>query len=191
MTAGAVARALAPLLGLAAGVVLHILLSRALPRLPRLHGLAASTLGGLLVVAALSLGGSGEAGPDPDRAGTALAHLLTYLLLTYAYVIGFFNLGESARRIRLVIELYQAGPRGLTLSEVLAAYNARTIVELRLGRMRTGGQVVERNGRYVLRRRLMLRAAKTLGLMKVVLLGGRSEFSARERRSGRGPGSRS
>lgn len=191
MTGATLARALAPLLGLAAGVALHVLLSRALPRLPRRHGIAASTLGGILVVGALSLGIGHAAGLDPDRAGTALAHLLTYLLLTYAYVIGFFNLGESARRIRLVIELHQAGPRGLTLAEVLAAYDARTIVELRLARLRTGGQVVERDGRYVLRGRLMLRAAKALGLMKVVLLGGRSEFSARGRRSGRGAGSRS
>jgi hypothetical protein len=85
-------------------------------------------------------------------------------------VIGFFNIGESARRIRLVIELYAAGTRGLTLPEVLRAYNARMVVDARIHRLLAGGQIVEREGRYVLRSRLMLLGARVLVLLKVVLL---------------------
>ena len=73
---------------------------------------------------------------------------LTYLSLAYFYVFGFYNLGESARRIRLLIELRSAGDRGMTLDEILAVYNARMIVEARLQRLLSGGQVVEREGRY-------------------------------------------
>ena len=105
--------------------------------------------------------------------------VLAYLFLAYCYIIGFFNLGESARRIRLLIELHGAGKRGMTLDEILAAYNARMIVEARLGRLLTGGQILERGGRYVSKRSPMLYIAKMLVLLKILFLGVRSELGAR------------
>lgn len=170
--------ALAPVVGLAVCGVAHVLVSRAVPALPRLHGIATSVGSGLIVVGVLPL----LADPAPAEArawDTALVWVMTYLLLAYCYVFGFFNLGESARRIRLLIELEQAGPRGLSLDEILAVYSARMIVTLRTERLATGGQIVERDGRYVLKARLMLRAAKALVLLKLVFLGARSELDAR------------
>lgn len=168
--------ALGPLIGLAVCVVVHVLVSRAAPALPRLHGIAVSVGAGLVVASVLPWLADSGAPTDIGGWGAALAWLSTYLLLAYCYVIGFFNLGESARRIRLLIELEQAGPRGLSLEEILTVYNARMIVTLRTERLMTGGQIVERDGRYVLRSPVMLRAAKALTLLKVVLLGARSEF---------------
>lgn len=136
----------------------------------RLSGIGLSVVGGLIVV----LGISPASGWD-----TTGVWLLTYLFLAYCYVIGFFNLGESARRIRLLIELHGAGARGMTLDEILAAYNARMIVEARLGRLLTGGQISERGGRYHSKRSAMLYVAKLLVLLKILLLGARSEFGAR------------
>lgn len=177
MSALAILGAVAPLLGLAAAVLCHLAIARWSSAVPRPRALAASMGIGLLVTAVVSL---------TARPGAGLvAHALTFVLLAYGYVIGFFNLGESARRIRLVIELTQAGPRGLTLAEILHVYDARTILKLRMERLLAGGQVVERDGRYVLGRRLLLWAGKALVLMKVAFLGAPSEFSARERPSGR------
>ena len=95
------------------------------------------------------------------------------------YVFGFFNLSESARRIRLLIELDAAGPRGLTLTETLAAYNAAMIVEARLARLVTGGQIEERAGRYVIKRRTALVVARGLGLVKLLFLGAPSALARR------------
>lgn len=179
MSASVTVLALIPLIGLAVCVVHHVLVSRIAPTLPRQHGIAVSAGCGLVVVGALPWLAGPDAPVELQGSDAALVWLATYLLLVYCYVIGFFNLGESARRIRLLIELQQAGRRGLSFNEILTVYNARMIIELRIQRLLAGGQLVARDARYVLRRRLMLRTAKVLVLLKIVLLGGRSEFSAR------------
>ena len=169
---------LGPLLGLAVCVVAHVLVSRSAPALPHQHGLLVSVaIGGMVLAAALlpSLRDDLARSTALDAWGSLAAALAAYVLLAYCYVIGFFNIGESARRIRLLIELEGAGRDGLTLPEVLALYNARMIVDARLQRLLAGGQIVERDGRYFLRSRIMLTAAKALLLVKIVLLRRRTE----------------
>jgi hypothetical protein len=174
-----IALAVAPALALLACVASHVALSRAWPRLPRHVGAAAAALAGLgallILVSTLPTGTAGLVS-RADRLGLALAWSLAYLALAYWYIFGFYNLGESARRIRLLIELEAAGSRGLSRTELLAAYNARMIVQTRLGRMLTSGQIVERDGRYVIGRPLMLYGAKALVLLKLAFLGAPSEF---------------
>jgi hypothetical protein len=177
---------LVPFVALLACVVAHVLVSRAWPRLPRHHGVALGALAGLAGLAGLAWSFGSRTVDPADGAGLGVAWTLTYLALVYWYVFGFFNLGESARRIRLLVELHAAGERGLTLGELLAAYNASMIVDARLGRLLAGGQVVERDGRYFIGKPLMLCGAKALVLLKRVFLGGPSEFAARPQGSGVG-----
>ena len=168
-----------PLIGLAVAVVAHVLLSRAAASCPRPIALGASALGGLgavAVVAVLFVNGIGRDLAPLDRWAAPASWALAYLALAYLYVFGFFNLGESARRIRLLIELDAAGPRGLTRAELLRAYNARTIVEARLARLAAGGEIEERAGRYVVKRRTALVIAHGLSLLKLLYLGAASEF---------------
>jgi len=129
-----------------------------------------------LILGLRFLGGPAPAASAP--AGYVLAWGLTYLALAYTYVFGFFNVSETARRLRLLVELLEAGPRGLSLDEVLGAYNARMIVEARLRRLVAGGQLAQADGRYVLRRSLGLSAAKLLVGIKRLLLRAPSEFGA-------------
>lgn len=162
-----------PVIGLAVCVVAHVVVSRALPGLSHQHGIAMSVLVGCAAVASLvpwSLQADVARLPAIDLWGSALASVITYVLLAYCYVIGFFNIGESARRIRLLIELEAAGERGLSLAEILTLYNARMIIDSRLQRLLSGGQIIERGGRYFIRGRVMLYAAKALMLLKAVLL---------------------
>ena len=163
----------APVLGLAVCFVAHVVISRQAPALPHQHGLLLSVAaGGAVVIGLLGPSLSDDLGVvrTLDAWGALVAALAAYVLLAYCYVIGFFNIGESARRIRLLIELESAGTRGLTLDEVLCAYSARMIVDARLERLLSGGQIAEEHGRYFLRSRVMLLAAKTLVLVKIVLL---------------------
>lgn len=181
MDFGLLAFSLTPIVGLLAFVAAHLLVSRS-SALSRPVALFCCMLAGLGVVLALAWGFvQGPAGPRAaaDQAGTAALWGLTYLSLAYFYVFGFYNLGESARRIRLLIELYGAGERGLTLEELLAAYNARMIVEARLQRLLSGGQVVLRNGRYFVAHPHMLYGAKALVWLKRLYLGAASEFGYR------------
>lgn len=185
MTLATVALALTPLTGLAVCMALHVVVSRALSTTPRHQGAALSVLGGAGAVVGLVL----VARNDPLIGATsawqvALVWLPAYLLFAYCYVIGFFNLGESARRIRLLIELHGAGERGMTVDEILTVYNARMIVEARLSRLVAGEQVVERGARYFLRGRLMLYCAKVLALLKLVLLPEKSGLGGHEGSAG-------
>jgi len=178
----------APLVALGACIVVHVVLSRALPGLPRPRGIMLSVGAAAVGVAGLALFGPAErlpAGLSPLE--LAAVWLLTYILLAYCYVIGFFNLGESARRIRLLIDLHQAGRRGLTLEEILSAYNARMIVDVRLQRMVAGGQVSERDGVYFTASRVMLTAARLLVWLKIAYLGSRHELDVRIVTPERGP----
>ena len=95
---------------------------------------------------------------------------MTYAALGYCY-FHFINLGETARRVRLMRELAEAGPAGLGKEELLSRYNARTMVEARFRRLLDNSQVVERNGRYYVGKPAVLWMARLVLLLKKLLLG--------------------
>jgi len=172
---------LTPFIGLAACVVSHVLISRLSPGLQRVRSILASVGVGLAVVLWLgALFFSGDARRGATVAGWEMipAWALAYVCLVYCYLLGFYVLGETARRIRLLVELLGAGERGMTLEEILSVYNAQMIVDARIERLLAGGQVVIRDGRFVTGNRLMLYAAKTMVLLKLAFLGVRSESEA-------------
>ena len=103
-----------------------------------------------------------------------IVDFITYSSLGYCY-FHFLNLGETARRIRILRELYDAKD-GLTMDEILRKYNSRNMVELRLGRLIGSGQVSITNNRYHIKSTFLLMTAKLITLMKLVILGKRSEF---------------
>lgn len=107
-----------------------------------------------------------------DKAGTILADTATYILLSYGY-FHFLNLTETARRIRILCELKEASPDGLTQAQILERYNAQEILDRRLERLVKNGQVICRDGRYYIGKPIMLIAAKTTSVFKRMLLGRR------------------
>lgn len=172
---------LTPLVGLATFASVHVLLSRTVTW-PRPLAIFVGMMTGLGGVATLAWTFA-QSGVAPERAsdrlGIATVWGLAYLSFAYFYVFGFYNLGESARRIRLLIELRGAGERGMTLNELLTAYNARMIVEARLERLLAAGQIVRRKDRYVVAHPHMLYGAKALVQLKRLYLGADSEFGYR------------
>ena len=100
--------------------------------------------------------------------------MVTYFALGYCY-FHFINLGETARRIRILREL-QESKNGLTLEGILKRYNALAIINVRLQRMISNKQIVLQAGRYYIGSPLMLYMAKTLIFFKWVLLRRRSEL---------------
>jgi hypothetical protein len=103
-----------------------------------------------------------------------IANLIIYLSLEYCYFT-FINLGETARRIRILRELYDS-KEGLSMEEILAKYNAREIFKKRTERLVNNGQVLFRNGRYTICNPTMLFIAKAIVILKMAVLGKRSEF---------------
>jgi hypothetical protein len=101
-------------------------------------------------------------------------NIIIYSSLGYCY-FHFINLGETARRIRILRELYDSNG-GLTLDVILKRYNARKMVELRLQRLLSNGQVILKDGRLYNGKPVLLLMSKTILLMKLILLGQKSEF---------------
>ncbi|MDD5465380.1 MAG: hypothetical protein PHP73_03450 [Candidatus Omnitrophica bacterium] len=101
-------------------------------------------------------------------------NLIIYFCLSYCY-FNFINMGETARRIRLLRELGEA-PAGLTKGDILKRYNAQEIINIRINRLMNNSQIVLRNGRYYVGSPVMLFISKAIVLMKLVVLGKKSEF---------------
>jgi hypothetical protein len=167
---------LSPLAGLAVNAVSLVLLYRLRPAFGLLRSEYAGFSIGALVV--LMLNGSailiGPSRGPAAAAGHGLLTLLSYGALGYCH-FHFVNLGETARRIRLLRELLDAGGR-LSHRDLLARYGAREIVEKRITRLINAGQVVHRNGRYYIGNPLVLRIAQGMVGLKVLLLGRKSEY---------------
>lgn len=109
--------------------------------------------------------------PAQDFIAIFITFLFTYSSLCYCY-FHFLNLGETARRIRILRELYK-NKEGLSIHEILERYNAIVIVEKRINRLINNGQIVCRNGRYYIDSHVMLLMAKIIVMLKLIILGKR------------------
>jgi hypothetical protein len=150
-----------------------------LPHVPRwslMRSIYVGFLAGLAVVAAA---GAAYLAWGPRTIGDALCsaalNVMTYGALGFGY-FHFLNLGETARRIRIIREIDAAG-RSLTRAEILERYAAESIVNVRINRLLAAGQIVFREGRYYLAKPTVLYMARVIVLMKLLVLGKRSEFA--------------
>ncbi len=168
--------AFAPWLALATNVLVQIGVCRCLPGWSLMRSIYVGFLAGLAFVAAAGaaclLGGQRTA---VDALANAALNVLTYGVLAFGY-FHFLNLGETARRIRIIREIDAAG-RPLTREEILARYSAEEIVKVRINRLLSTGQITEREGRYYLANPTVLYMSRAIVLMKLLVLGKRSEFS--------------
>ncbi len=100
---------------------------------------------------------------------TLVNNLLIYALLGYCY-FHFVNMGETARRIRILAELGEV-PGGLSLREILERYNARDIIDRRLARLVNNGQVKCENGRYYIGNPTVVTMARLTAAAKRAIFG--------------------
>lgn len=103
-----------------------------------------------------------------------IANILIYSALGYCY-FHFINLGETARRIRILNEIYYSDG-GLTVEEILKRYNSEIIIDARLNRLLANNQLRFLNNRYFIRNSLMLCITKVIVFMKLIIVGKVSEF---------------
>ena len=108
-----------------------------------------------------------------EIAAQVTVNLMTTVLLGYGY-FNFINLGETARRVRILREVVEAGGC-LSEEELLRRYGAQEMVARRLGRLLSKGQVVVREGRYHLGRRTVLRMAQAVEWLRFLIGMGRRD----------------
>jgi len=166
---------MAPILGLFVNTLVQILAYRLIKSVSLLKTVVLGFVIGFATVMACGMAWYQTAMPDVmELMGQSALNLLTYVALGYCY-FHFINLGETARRIRILRELRESKD-GLTLEEILERYNALEIIKARLQRMQNNKQIVLRLERYFIAKPSLLYIAKTIALLKWVLLNRQSEF---------------
>lgn len=137
------------------------------------------TLAGGLALALLLQRGPGGAPATLMTADVIAADVLVYALFCYVY-FHWNNMGETARRIRMLREL-AAAPEGLSVEDMVRRYSAREILERRLERLSAAGQIRESEGRLVLTSSAVLLSARLMGLAKQIVFGARREADGHDR----------
>jgi hypothetical protein len=104
-----------------------------------------------------------------DALETAYMLVFAFLVfngVAYAY-FHFFNMSETARRIRMLLQIRHAGADGLRVQDLERAYSPRDMIEARLDRLVKMRQLaLGPDGRYRIAGRLLLRAGKAMSLWR-------------------------
>ena len=155
-----------PLIALMINVIAQILSFRFFPRIGLLKSVILGFVIGLLSLFPLM---SYVFFLKNSFFSTIVVDFFIYLPLGYCY-FHFINLGETARRIRILREIYDS-ENGLSMKEILERYSAVNVVEMRLQRLLGNGQIVDNENRYYIGKPTMLLITKVLAMIKLVILG--------------------
>ena len=91
-------------------------------------------------------------------------HSVGLIALSYGYY-HFLNMCRTARRIRLLTEVYEAGG-SIPTPDLLKRYSGREMLVRRAARMIQAGQVVQSGDSHTIVRTELLRSARTMRLLK-------------------------
>lgn len=152
-----------PVICLALNVVLQVAIMRLVPNAGLLKSIFLGFIFGMICLIFLSM--------IKGSIYFFAADLITYVALGYCY-FHFLNLGETARRIRILRELYDF-PEGLSMGDILSRYNAKIIIDARIKRLIDSGQITLKDGRYHIGFPVMLLMAGIMLFMKSLILGRR------------------
>lgn len=131
-----------PLAFIAIVIVLHRIFYALLATRPFIKSFIISWLSavGFLALYAVTFG---------RNCASFLGDLLILSGFSYVYM-DFLCFGEASIRIKILAEIAKAGQEGLTVSELLARYNARVVGTLRIERLLHSGHVRQIGPRLVL-----------------------------------------
>jgi hypothetical protein len=121
------------------------------------------------VLAAIWLIARHEGRGAPETAYMLVFAFLVFNGVAYAY-FHFFNMSETARRIRMLLQIRQAGADGLRAQDLEHAYSPRDMIEARLDRLVKMRQLaMGPDGRYRVAGRLLLRAGRAMNLWRCLV----------------------
>jgi hypothetical protein len=162
--------ALAPVIGLAADCVSHVIAARMIRGRNPYPALAVGALVGLVVTVAMTLAAC-------SRGATSFIDMLALvglnIVASLAFAFGYFNfvnLTVASLRIRILEELVESGGR-LSRAALLQRYGTSSVADLRLSRLVGGGHLVERNGRLHTGRLQFLLVARIFDGLRWLIFG--------------------
>lgn len=163
---------LIPIAGLTINVLTQVLSFRYLSQFALLKSVFLGFAGGLIFI--ITLQGGLYSLPSTSGSAALAANIAIYGALAYCY-FHFLNLGETARRIRIVRELHDS-PNGLSMVEILDRYNSKDMVALRINRLVGNGQIIYKDNAYHIGKPVLLWMARAILLLKRILLGKSGAF---------------
>lgn len=110
-----------------------------------------------------------------DRSTIEALYMLLFAFVVfngvaYAY-FHFFNMSETARRIRMLLQIRQAGASGLRIKELEREYSPQDMIDARLDRLVEMHQLVlDADGRYWVSGRVLLWAGRVMAVWRRVVL---------------------
>lgn len=165
--------ALVPVIGLIINIMIHILSFR-FRMLPQLKSIICGFISGIISVVIFTFLFCQQVN-ELVFLPQLLLNELSYIFLGYCY-FHFVNLGETARRIRIIREISESENSRLSETEILSIYNAKKMVQVRLKRLRNNGQILEKDEKYYLNGSPAMKIIAVIILsLKVFLLGKKSE----------------
>lgn len=161
---------LAPVVGLAAYCVCHLLTARLCRPQTPYPALVASFFPGLLAVIACTGAGLSTMHASPsDWIGYATLNLTTYGALGWGY-FHFVNLCIASLRIRILEEIVEQGGTA-SGTHLRARYDDTQMLENRLRRLVHGGHLACHDGRYFIVKPPFLYVARFFELLRGLILG--------------------
>ena len=165
-----------PVLGLLINVISQIIVTRYVKKLGLLKSVILGFLVGLAVVFTIEVAHNLTSNSTISELIADLAlNTITYGAMGYCY-FHFVNLGETARRVRIVRELLDSKD-GLSMSEILEHYNASQIISVRLQRLLKNKQIIQRNDKYFVDKSMIFYITKIMIMMKITFLGKERELN--------------
>ena len=166
-----------PVIALLVGVAVQVSVARLDPRTGYLRSLFACVGAGLISVFALEGGAYPfTSAPWQEAAAVMLVNTATFAALVCCYLMFFVMSCRSSVRVQLFRELQRSGG-GLSLEQLLARYNQRTLVEMRLERLLRRRQLVLRDGRYFLNSPALRLLAAVVRGARMLVIGEDAEFA--------------
>jgi hypothetical protein len=97
-----------------------------------------------------------------------------YLALSYC-AYNFIQLGQTSIRLRMYSEIASQAA-GVSVEEMKREYDDNAMMQARLRRLIESGDILERDGRYVVGRSRLVLISNILVIAKRIMLGKSSEF---------------
>ncbi|MGA9755832.1 MAG: hypothetical protein WBV23_11915 [Desulfobaccales bacterium] len=164
-----------PIFGMTINVVIQILGFRIKSNLSLLHTIYLGFLSGLITMIVLDLAIQAHYKNSFHYfVGIFITNIIIYGSLGYCY-FNFNNLGETARRIRLLREIYDSED-GLTPLELNKLYSGKEVIAHRMARLLNNKQVILINDKYLIGNPTVLCIANIIIFLKFMVIGKKSEF---------------
>lgn len=164
--------AISPVIGLSFNVLAQVLLFRYRFIGSLLKSIFAGFIVGIFTINLIIV----FANPEP-LLPVLILNLFTYGSLGYGY-FHFINLGETARRIRILREFRESN--SMTEGELSSRYNAKEMIDRRVDRLLASGQIIQTDSELKLGRKSVLFMAQVINLLKIVTLPSRSRNRQQE-----------